>query len=194
MSWKYDEYSVEAGDYFAFYGLLMDDLHTRGDHGEYSGDCLIPGNIYSVNDGFPALVLPQPNDATSGVKGRLWKVPDDGDERANATFGFDLMESFHYYSPETSMYVRKKVRLLRPDLDAWVYEWNYGTAGYDLVPGGDWATYKERYAVEVISDWFKVPVDVVDTDVEYYCSTECAKAGGCLHDETGNNCPMLEAA
>ena len=51
------------------------------------------------------------------------------------------MDAFEDYWPEDparSRYERRKVRLIEPDRDAWVYVWVLGVESARLIETGDW--------------------------------------------------------
>lgn len=124
---------------FAFYGSLMSRdgrgsfLSRDTDLGTYGDAVLIRGDLYDVGH-FPAL---RPGNGI--VKGQLW-TPAPGME-ADAFAICDSIEGYHEHEPHRSMYLRRKVRLIDPDIEAWTYVWNMSMIGLAPIPGGDWLGY-----------------------------------------------------
>lgn len=124
----------------AFYGTLMVDPDgpRRGWMdllGSPLRPCVIPGDLFSVHGSFPALV---PGDGR--VVGQLWEPFEETEDVALAQF--DQIEGFHVRRPTASHYVRREVALLDPvGVTAWVYHYNYPTAGLEPIPSGDWRAY-----------------------------------------------------
>jgi gamma-glutamylcyclotransferase (GGCT)/AIG2-like uncharacterized protein YtfP len=57
---------------------------------------------------------------------------------------FRLMDRHERYDPtdvEGSLYLRRAVRLLEPNVDAWVYVYNRDVGDAPEVAGGDWIDY-----------------------------------------------------
>ena len=86
------------------------------------GPCRIPGALYSDGD-YPWLV-----EAEGEVRGELYEVADPA-----GVFG--VLDAY-----EDDSFVRRMVRLLEPEVDAWVYLWNGAPRGEPL-DDGDWRTW-----------------------------------------------------
>jgi gamma-glutamylcyclotransferase (GGCT)/AIG2-like uncharacterized protein YtfP len=102
----------------AFYGSLMQDRGNQEklkikDYLEFVGPCEIRGRLYDLGE-YPGLV--QGDDR---VKAELYKVKD-----ARVFPLLDKYEDFHVRNPQHSLFVRHVVRLVEPQLDAWVYFYN----------------------------------------------------------------------
>jgi gamma-glutamylcyclotransferase (GGCT)/AIG2-like uncharacterized protein YtfP len=122
----------------AFYGSLMarrgDTRRFFSDLGYYGEDCLIPGDLYNVGP-FPALVP-----GTNIAEGQLW-YPWLGVED-EALRVFDRIESYVEGEPESSMYLRRTVRLVLPEIEARVYYWNFSTRGMSRIASGSWREWE----------------------------------------------------
>lgn len=124
---------------FAFYGTLMTSAYSeagvsfaRGENlGRSLGPCQIPGTLYAVNAGFPALM-----EGTGIVHGELWECKPE--HLQLATEKLDTIESYRHWREHDSMYLRRRVRLIEPDVEAWVYVWNFGLRGLEPIPTGRW--------------------------------------------------------
>jgi len=124
--------AVKAGDAFAVYGLLRRGASGFAQFGLETaftalGPCRIPGVIHDLG-GYPGLVT-----GPGEVIGELFTVTD-----AAVIPRLDAFEDYDPDTPETSRYLRLKVRLLSPDTDAWVYIWNRTVADCPRVDSGDW--------------------------------------------------------
>lgn len=121
--------------YIAVYGTLMrgfalpDAPADLDDYVRDAGECEINGELYDLGH-YPGL---RPS-FTSRVKGRLYEVTDDRAFRL-----LDGYERYDAHEPETSLYVRRAVRLARPPRDAWVYVYNDDVADRPVIDRGDWA-------------------------------------------------------
>jgi gamma-glutamylcyclotransferase (GGCT)/AIG2-like uncharacterized protein YtfP len=125
---------MRRGDLLAAYGLLrpaasgLDRLGVRG-RIEPVGACPIPGRLIDLGD-YPALI-----GGEGVVQGDLLRLLDD---EVGAIF--DDFEDFDPGAPATSVYVRERVRLSAPALEAWVYIWNGSETAGPVVASGDWLT------------------------------------------------------
>lgn len=94
------------------------------------GPCRIPGTLYSEGD-YPWLVH-----GPGEVAGELYEVLDD------ATFA--LLDAYenegHHTADGSGHYARVRVRLLEPDVEAWVYAWEGAERG-EPIDDGDWRTW-----------------------------------------------------
>jgi gamma-glutamylcyclotransferase (GGCT)/AIG2-like uncharacterized protein YtfP len=108
----------DVPEHIAFYGSLMDDHGKQKelkikDYLEAIGPCEIRGHLYDLGE-YPGLV--QGDDR---VKAELYKVKD-----ARVFPLLDKYEDFDVRNPQHSLFVRHVVRLVEPQLDAWVYFYN----------------------------------------------------------------------
>lgn len=102
-------------------------------HIELLEDCLLAGRLYDFGP-YPCLV---PGDGV--VRGELWRVVSK-----DALKVLDVWEEYDPRSPGSSAYVRRRVRLLEPQGQAWVYYWNRSTIGLQLIDDGDWPAHTLR--------------------------------------------------
>lgn len=127
---------------FAFYGTLMPAYRRHMEDcsfGKSLGACMFRGDMYSVTGMFPAVVHGE-----GVVHGELWQ-PAAWDY-ARAVENFDAIEGWRPDDPQWSHYRRERVRLLEPDIEAWVYVYNHPVAGMIKVEDGDWMTYRSTQA------------------------------------------------
>jgi gamma-glutamylcyclotransferase (GGCT)/AIG2-like uncharacterized protein YtfP len=96
---------------FAFYGTLMEEPELVR-LGTYLGLAQIPGLLYDLG-AFPALV-----EGEGIVYGRLW-LPDN----CESVSLIDRIEGFDPRNQSGSQYDRRRIRLVSPVIDAWVYVW-----------------------------------------------------------------------
>ena len=126
---------MRSRSYVAFYGTLMsgfDSLRRLGAHRHVRllGPCRIPGRLFDVGE-WPTLVL-----ADGVVHGELFEVLDEA--------VFAKLDPFEAYDPgdrEGSSYLRVRVRLLEPAVDAWVYVCNEPVIPGPPIPSGSWRAW-----------------------------------------------------
>ena len=123
---------VRAGEAFAVYGLLRAGESGFAQFGlEHAfaplGPCVLPGQLYDLG-AYPGLV-----DAPGEVIGELFEVRD-----ASVMPKVDAFEDYWPEDRARSRYERRKVRLIEPDRDAWVYVWVLGVEDARLIQSGDW--------------------------------------------------------
>lgn len=104
------------------------------------GPCRIPGVLYSEGD-YPWLVPAGPDGLPAGeVSGELYEILGNGcDDDV-----FDLLDAYENEGRHTidgaGRYARVRLRLLEPDLEAWVYVWEGADRG-EPIDGGDWRAW-----------------------------------------------------
>lgn len=129
---------VRAGDTFAVYGLLRRGASGFAQFGLATafralGPCRIPGAIHDLG-GYPGLV------AGSGtVMGELFEVLDP-----SVIARLDSFEDYDPAAPGSSRYLRVRLRLLEPDVEAWIYVWNQPVDGCPRVDSGDWLAWASQ--------------------------------------------------
>jgi gamma-glutamylcyclotransferase (GGCT)/AIG2-like uncharacterized protein YtfP len=96
-----------------------------------AGPCRIPGALYTEG-AYPWLV-----DAPGAVSGELYEVVADG--------ALELLDAYEGDERHTggtpSTYERRLVRLLEPDVEAWVYVW-VGEPRGEPIADGDWIAFQ----------------------------------------------------
>jgi gamma-glutamylcyclotransferase (GGCT)/AIG2-like uncharacterized protein YtfP len=122
-------------EYIAVYGSLMTGMGGREELGiddqlRYISPCEIGGCLFDLGD-YPGLRL-----GSGIVQAELYEIGDDPVLRR-----LDAYEHCDPDDPKGSLYIRKLVRLARPDCDAWLYEYNRGVSGKPSIPSGDWKSY-----------------------------------------------------
>lgn len=118
-------------NYFAAYGsfrLATRRLETPALRSARDiGPCLIPGSLYQM--GGYAVLKP----GTGSVRGELLELPWQFD------FGsFDRYEDYHPLKPWACRYLRRRVRLLEPRVEAWVYIYMWPADASTRFRSGDW--------------------------------------------------------
>jgi gamma-glutamylcyclotransferase (GGCT)/AIG2-like uncharacterized protein YtfP len=122
----------------AFYGTLLRDegIQQRLGAGvmlDPIGPCFIAGNLFDLGD-FPGLV---PGDGR--VVGELYELLN-----GEALAILDEYEGFVTDAPGCTLYTRRRVRLLQPEIDAWVYFYNGDTFRRPKIEGGSWSQYRKH--------------------------------------------------
>lgn len=122
----------QVGDAFAVYGLLRAGESGFARFGLADafaplGPCTLPGRLYDLG-AYPALV-----DGDGAVAGELFELRD-----ASVIADLDAFEDYWPGDPARSRYERRRVRLIAPDRQAWVYVWIKGLETATLIPSGDW--------------------------------------------------------
>jgi len=95
------------------------------------GPALIPGQLFDLGD-FPGLI---PGDGS--VRGELFAILDPA--------AIPRLDEYEAYSPDslaTSMFVRQRVKLMEPEVEAWVYYFNGPVQNGRPIVGMTWPEYK----------------------------------------------------
>lgn len=87
------------------------------------GACRIPGRLYDLRLGYPALTAEE-----GSVTGELYEVLDPA-----------VLATLDAYEPPP--YERRRVRLLEPDVDAWVYVYAGKLPADDAIDEADWRAF-----------------------------------------------------
>jgi gamma-glutamylcyclotransferase (GGCT)/AIG2-like uncharacterized protein YtfP len=116
----------------AFYGSLLRQFPTQARIGvasrvRYARPCLIPGRLFDLGH-YPGLV-----DGLGRVSGELYETADPDAIRC-----LDAFEEFDPLHVSRSQFVRRRVRLLEPAVDAWVYVYNRSIREMPLISSGSW--------------------------------------------------------
>jgi gamma-glutamylcyclotransferase (GGCT)/AIG2-like uncharacterized protein YtfP len=105
-------------DHIVFYGLLRPghgpfERFRLGDALEHAGPCRIRGVLHDLGP-YPGL-----RPGAGAVHGHLYRI-----RNARVLRVLDAFEAYDSRRPRRSEYLRRPVRLLSPDLIAWVYVYN----------------------------------------------------------------------
>jgi gamma-glutamylcyclotransferase (GGCT)/AIG2-like uncharacterized protein YtfP len=125
----------------AVYGTLRGGLGLPDEPAEVRtmirsvGPCLIEGELYDLGE-YPGLRL-----GRGEVVGELFEVA--GGHAALAPL--DTYEGFDPSDPDGSLYLRLRVRLLHPKVDAWTYVYNSAPPANARIPSGDWAQHVRQH-------------------------------------------------
>lgn len=118
-------------NYFATYGTFRDSAREPDTpvfrNLTHIGGCIIPGRVYQMG-AYPAL---KPGDGR--VKGELIAL--------SWQFDFGALDAYENYFPNkpwACRYVRRRVRLVAPAVEAWVYIYNGPVDRTTLIRSGDW--------------------------------------------------------
>lgn len=122
----------------AVYGTLMSGQAYEGRPDverlmRWVGPCRIAGTLFS-NGEYPWLV-----EGDGEVRGELYEIAESGRDRV-----FALLDAYEGEGRHTAegagTYERRRVRLLEPDVEAWVYVWRGEPFGAPI-DDGDWRTF-----------------------------------------------------
>lgn len=110
----------------------FDGLTQLGVQGKlkYIEKCSMPGHLYDLGE-YPGLVA---GDGT--VAGELYQICDPS--------VFEVLDKYEEYYPhdrDNSHYMRTRLALDEPKVDAWVYLYNKAILGNLRVASGDWGAY-----------------------------------------------------
>jgi len=97
------------------------------------GACRIPGELYDLGE-YPGLT---PGEGT--VTGELYEVIDPQGLRL-----LDEYEAYYEHDAVRSLFVRRQVRLIEPELECWVYLYNQPVDGKSRIPAGNWTEHLRR--------------------------------------------------
>lgn len=124
-----------AGELLAVYGSLREAARApdapRPTGVTTVGSCIVVGRLYDLGP-YPALV----EDPAGRVVGDLLLVSGPA-----ALAVLDAYEDCDPGDPLRSLYVRRRVRLHHPRVDAWVYVYNRPLDGVPAVEDGDWVAH-----------------------------------------------------
>ena len=117
----------------AVYGTLMQGCggdRRAGVAGalRYRGPCRIRGALWDLGK-YPGLTAGE-----GEVLGELAELEDS------------TLAALDAFEDEGSLYVRRRVRLIEPEVEAWVYFYNQSPEGAQRIPGGCWRTHVRRGA------------------------------------------------
>ncbi len=131
---------LRRGEVLAVYGLLRPSAGRLASLGfaralAPMGPCRLPGVLLDMG-AYPALA---PGEGV--VAGELVRLLD-----ATAGRRLDAFEECDPANPQVSLYVRRRLRLLNPPREAWVYVWNRPIAGHRRLVSGDWLARAARPA------------------------------------------------
>jgi gamma-glutamylcyclotransferase (GGCT)/AIG2-like uncharacterized protein YtfP len=121
-------------NYLAAYGSLRPGANDRRAPPlrgvRHVGPCLIPGRLF-VAYGYPALKR-----ADGMVMGDLFQLPHFFDFAP-----FDAFEDYYPRVPEKCWYLRRRIRLRQPRIEAWVYFYVYKLDRRTHIRSGDWLAF-----------------------------------------------------
>jgi gamma-glutamylcyclotransferase (GGCT)/AIG2-like uncharacterized protein YtfP len=99
----------------------------------FVGPCQINGRLVDLGS-YPGLIV-----GDGIVEAELYEVTDDA--------VFRRLDPFEGYDPRylrTSLYVRRRVRLVNPRLDAWAFFYNQDVEGKPIIETGSWKRPRTR--------------------------------------------------
>lgn len=116
-----------GGDKFSEFGF---DRHLF-----FLSDCFFRGDLFDIEDprsgnNYPAMI-----DGAGVVKGQLFHIREP-----SFLMAADAYEGIRP-APLQSDYRREILRLIEPDIDAWVYIYNQSVADCLKIDSGDWRSY-----------------------------------------------------
>ncbi|MEQ8432818.1 MAG: gamma-glutamylcyclotransferase family protein [Oceanicaulis sp.] len=123
---------VKAGDLIAVYGLLRAGETGFAQFGlahafRDAGPCVLTGELWDLGR-YPGLM-----EGEGRVLGELFEVIDP-----SVMTRLDAFEDYWPGDPARSRYARRKVQLIEPDHEAWVYVWILGLDAASRIESGDW--------------------------------------------------------
>ncbi|MDY8109617.1 gamma-glutamylcyclotransferase [Fulvimarina sp. 2208YS6-2-32] len=134
-------------EYIAFYGSLMErakdpSAPSRAGLSKFVEPCRLEGVLrdHGHYPGyFPADGSIEPHAVTPPiVEAELHEIV-----APHALLIFDRWEEYDPDDEANSLYLRRKVRLLEPDIEAWIYM-SLISDEDPVVPNGDWAAYRSE--------------------------------------------------
>jgi gamma-glutamylcyclotransferase (GGCT)/AIG2-like uncharacterized protein YtfP len=120
--------------YLAVYGTLRPGLALPDQPRELAellsdrGPCVLAGVLHDLG-AYPGL-----RTGAGRVNGQLYEL----DDPARAFDILDVYEGFDPVDPDRSLYVRRRVPLLEPSVEAWVYLYNREPDPMSVINSGDW--------------------------------------------------------
>lgn len=98
-----------------------------------AGPCIIRGDLFDLGD-YPGMKHGQ-----GIITGELFQI-----QHPDAFALLDKYERFDPSDPEGSLFVRRCIRLVQPNIDAWVYLYNEEVSESSRVASGDWVAYLDN--------------------------------------------------
>lgn len=95
------------------------------------GPCQIAGRIYDLGE-YPGL-----RPGSGVVHGRLFECHN--------AWVLGVLDDFEEYYPmdrSSSLFVRTQVKLIEPQVKAWIYQYNKPTLSAPIIESGSWANYR----------------------------------------------------
>ncbi|MEN3791271.1 gamma-glutamylcyclotransferase family protein [Fulvimarina sp. MAC3] len=131
-------------DYIAFYGSLMERANdstapSRAGLSKFVGPCRMAGTLRD-HGAYPGFFLPDDKLRASADRG----VVEGELHQLVGIQAFTIFDGYEDYFPDNeagSLYIRRKIRLIEPDVEAWVYISQLSSED-PIVPGGDWPSYR----------------------------------------------------
>ena len=125
---------------FFVYGTLRREQHNYNFYFESKTESEYNAWIKGILYNFGQLPAYKP-EGDNWIKGDLIYVNEKLYD--NILTDIDFLEGYEPYSEETSLYIRRKRKILREDrqwIDAWIYIFNYPVSEKLLseIPSGDW--------------------------------------------------------
>jgi gamma-glutamylcyclotransferase (GGCT)/AIG2-like uncharacterized protein YtfP len=96
------------------------------------GPCVLTGQLYSRGE-FPALTP-----GSGRAEGELFQIEDSSLFRQ-----LDELEGYDAAERDSSLYRRRCVRLVEPEVDAWVYYWNGAVDDLPRIDRGSWRPHPQ---------------------------------------------------
>ncbi|MGD2131784.1 MAG: gamma-glutamylcyclotransferase [Maricaulaceae bacterium] len=131
-----ETFDVKRGDLIALYGTLR--LSEPGfvqlrlaDALAPAGRCILKGALYDLG-AYPGFVL----EPAGPVTADLFEVAEPA-----VMERLDAHEDFLPGQPKRSMYLRQRLRLTEPDVEAWTYVYNRSVADFPQIAAGDWCEH-----------------------------------------------------
>jgi pyruvate carboxylase len=123
----------------ALYGSLMREFPAQDELGvreslEFIGRCTIQGRLYSLGE-WPGLV-----EGDGEVEADLYRILNLWVFRK-----LDPFEHFDPACPNGCKYLRRAIRLIEPDVDAWIYLYNLPLQGEPHIEDGSWRNYSREH-------------------------------------------------
>ena len=132
-------------DYIAFYGSLMERAKdptapSRAGLSKFVAPCRVAG-VLRDHGQYPGFFLAEQapdigSEAPQIVEAELHEIIGP-----HAFVVFDRWEDYDGEDEANSPYLRRKIRLIEPDVDAWIYISRISEED-PMVPNGDWAAYR----------------------------------------------------
>ncbi|EAU42723.1 hypothetical protein FP2506_07776 [Fulvimarina pelagi HTCC2506] len=131
-------------DYIAFYGSLMERANdpaapSRTGLSRYISPCRIAG-VLRDHGAYPGF-FPPDNAPRGSVQSEIVKAELHELVGPEAFEIFDRYENYDPRNEAASLYVRRRIRLLAPEIEAWVYVSQLSPMD-PRVPGDDWAAFR----------------------------------------------------
>ena len=103
----------------------------------------VAGTLFDLGD-YPGLILSD----RGLVFGEVYRIHRESTQQLLDRL--DIFERFDPTNRSESLFIRQMVRMVEPNIDAWLYIYNQDTCGHPIVASGKWQTYRQSVTTTTV--------------------------------------------